>query len=104
MRKQKRKSNARCKNNSMVQAHVFISGYVQGVGFRYFVRSNAKKLGIVGWVRNTEDNGVETVFCGDKKKIEEMLSLCRKGPMLADVKQFGFEWETPEVFKDFLIL
>ena len=71
---------------------------------RYFIKKNAQELGITGWVHNAEDGGVEAVFCGDKKKIEEMIALCRQGPMLADVKHFGFEWETPEVFKDFLIL
>lgn len=87
----------------MVQAHVFISGYVQGVSFRYFVKSNAKKIGLTGWVCNTEDGGVEAVFCGDKMKIEEMITLCRQGPMLAEVKQFGFEWENPETFDGFTI-
>ena len=87
----------------MFQAHVFISGVVQGVSFRYFVKTNAQKLELTGWVRNTEDGGVEAVFCGDKKKIEEMIELCRKGPMLAVVKQVGFEWEEPGVFDGFEI-
>ena len=87
----------------MQQAHIFISGFVQGVSFRYFVKSNAQKLGLKGWVRNTEDGGVEAVFTGEKEKIEEMIKLCRKGPMLAEVKQVGFEWEDPEQFSDFII-
>lgn len=86
----------------MKQAHVFISGTVQGVGFRYFVRSNAKKLGLTGWVRNTEDGGVEAVFQGEGEKIEEMIGVCRKGPMLSEVEQIGFEWEEiEETFSDF---
>jgi len=88
----------------MKQAHVFISGYVQGVSFRYFIKTNARKFGLTGWVRNTEDSGVEAVFCGAKEKIEDMIALCRKGPMLAEVKHLGFEWEEPETFKDFTIL
>lgn len=88
----------------MQQAHVFISGTVQGVGFRYFVRSNAQKLGLTGWVRNTEDGGVEAVMQGDKEKIEEMIGLCRKGPMLSEVEHIGFEWEEEEEkFDDFRI-
>jgi acylphosphatase len=87
----------------MQQAHIFISGYVQGVSFRYFVKTNASKLGLTGWVRNTEDGGVEAVFSGEKEKIEEMISLCRKGPMLAEVKQVGFESEEPEQFNEFQI-
>jgi len=87
----------------MFQSHLFISGIVQGVSFRFFIKSNAKKLGLTGWVRNTEDEGVEAVFCGEKKKIEEMISLCRKGPFLAIVKHVGFDWEEPENFQDFTI-
>lgn len=87
----------------MQQAHIFISGRVQGVSFRYFVKTNAQKFGLTGWVRNTEDGGVEAVFNGDKKDIEEMISLCRNGPMLAEVKQVGFEWEEAERFEEFTI-
>lgn len=87
----------------MKQAHIFISGQVQGVSFRYFVKTNAKKLGVTGWVRNTEDGGVEAVFTGEKEKVEELIALCRKGPMLAEVKQVGFDWEDWEAFDDFTI-
>jgi acylphosphatase len=88
----------------MNQAHIFISGSVQGVGYRYFVRSTAQKLGLTGWVRNTEDGGVEAVFQGKKEKIEEMIGLCRKGPFLAEVKQLGVDWEeAEEELKDFTI-
>jgi acylphosphatase len=88
----------------MQQAHVFISGTVQGVGYRYFVRSNARQLGLTGWVRNVEDGGVESVFQGSKEKIEEMIALCRKGPMLSEVEHIGFEWEeAEETFSEFSI-
>lgn len=87
----------------MNQAHVFISGFVQGVSFRQFVKSNAKQRSLTGWVHNTEDGGVEAVFCGEKEKIEKMIKLCRKGPMLAEVKHLGFDWEEPESFQDFSI-
>lgn len=87
----------------MIQAHVFISGTVQGVGYRYFVRSNAKKLGLTGWVRNVEDGGVEAVLQSSassdqeaKDKIEEMVALCRQGPILSEVEHIGFEWEEGE--------
>lgn len=80
----------------MKQAHVFISGVVQGVGYRYFVKNNAQKLGLTGWVRNAEDGGVEAVFQGEEKVIEEMIAVCKKGPFLSVVKQVGFEWEEGE--------
>lgn len=89
----------------MKRAHVFISGSVQGVGYRYFVKSNAQKLGITGWVRNSEDGGVEAVFQGDEKAIEQLVAICKKGPMLAEVSHIGFEWEEGEEKRsDFVIL
>ncbi len=62
----------------MLTAHVFISGSVQGVGYRGFVKSNAQKLGLTGWVRNTEDGGVEVTLQGEKEKIERLVELCKK--------------------------
>ena len=80
----------------MKQAHVFISGAVQGIGYRYFVKSNAKQLGLTGWVRNTEDGGVEAVFQGEQEAIEKMIGICKQGPFMAEVKQIGVDWEDPE--------
>ncbi|HDD46355.1 MAG TPA: acylphosphatase, partial [Candidatus Aenigmarchaeota archaeon] len=69
-----------------VRAHVFISGDVQGVGFRSFVYNNALSLGVKGFVRNLNDGRVEAVFEGEKSKVERMIDLCRKGPLLAWVR------------------
>lgn len=77
----------------MSQAHILISGFVQGVGFRYFIRRNAVELGLKGWVRNTPDNRVEAVFQGSKEDIENMIQLCKNGPFLAEVKNVEVEWE-----------
>lgn len=79
-----------------MQAHVFISGFVQGVGFRYFVVREAEKLGLTGWVRNTPDNRVETVLQGQKSAIEKMIEKCHEGPMLSSVKEVDVEWENEE--------
>jgi len=92
------------RGEEVTQAHVFISGSVQGVGYRQFVRSNARKLGLTGWVRNTEDGGVEAVLQGEQDVIEQLIALCRKGPFLAEVKQIGFAWEErEEQFQEFVI-
>lgn len=87
----------------MKQAHVFISGRVQAVGYRYFVKQSARKFGITGWVRNTENGGVEAVFQGDEKVIEQLIELCKKGPFMADVKNVELDWEEGEPMKDFVI-
>ena len=80
----------------MKQAHVFVSGSVQGVGYRQHVKQTARKLGLTGWVRNTEDGGVEAVFQGEESMIDVMIEQCKKGSMLSEVEHCGFEWEEAE--------
>ena len=70
----------------MIRAHLIISGFVQGVGFRYYIKEKADKLGLVGWVRNASDGRVEAVFEGTKKAVEEMIVCCKRGPFLASVR------------------
>lgn len=88
----------------MQQAHVFISGRVQGVSYRYFVLQNAQELGITGWVRNIDDGRVEAVFQGEKGHIDQMLALCKEGPSLAEVNHIDNTWEEgKELFDQFSI-
>ena len=77
----------------MKSAHVFISGFVQGIGFRQFILRQAQDLRLTGWVRNVSDGRVEAVFQGEKDKVERVIALCRKGPFLAEVKSVDVEWE-----------
>ena len=74
-------------------ARVFVSGFVQGVGCRQFIKRNAIKLGLTGWVKNLPDNRVEAVLQGRMKDIEKMILLCRKGPFLSEVKNIEVLWE-----------
>ena len=87
-------------------AHVFITGFVQGVGYRQFVRHHALKLELTGWVKNLSDNRVEAVLQGRIEDVEKMVLLCRKGPFLSEVDDVMVEWEenTEETFKTFEIL
>lgn len=77
----------------MQQAHIFISGFVQGVGFRQFIKRLAGEKQIAGWARNTQDGRVEAVFQGREQDIDQLIQHLRKGPMLAGVKHIVIEWE-----------
>ena len=57
----------------IIQAHIFYSGMVQGVGFRYTVQRFAGGLGLTGWVRNLPDRRVEALVEGKKDDIDELL-------------------------------
>ena len=72
--------------------HIFISGFVQGVGFRQFIQRIAQDLGLTGWVRNIPDNRVEAVFAGPKENIEKIISVCKKGPFLSEVRDVEVLW------------
>lgn len=88
-----------------MQAHIFISGFVQGVGYRQFVKRNAKDLVLTGWVKNLPDGRVEALFKGSKKQINKIIELCKKGQFLSEVEDVVVEWEeAKENYSDFVIL
>jgi acylphosphatase len=62
-----------------------LTGRVQGVGFRWFVRGHAQALGVRGWVANTWDGAVEVVGMGSPETLDELARLLAKGPPAARV-------------------
>lgn len=61
--------------------HCLVEGRVQGVGFRAFVASNARRLGLTGWVRNVPDGrSVEVVAEGESGRLGDLIQLLRLGP------------------------
>ena len=89
----------------IVRAHLFISGRVQGVGFRASTEEEARRIGdLVGWVKNLADGRVEAVLQGPRDKVEKLVQWCRKGPSTAEVtnverkdEPFANEFKTFEV-------
>ena len=77
----------------MVRAHVFITGRVQGVSYRYYTREQAMALGVNGWVKNLIDSRVEAVFEGEEKKVREMIAWCWDGSPSAQVSKVEVSWE-----------
>lgn len=77
-----------------------ISGIVQGVGFRYAMMSQARLLGVAGWVRNRRDGSVEAMIAGDAIQIEAILEWSREGPAGAVVADVMVETASGE-FADF---
>ena len=78
-------------------AHVFISGFVQGVGYRQFIKRSARTLNLTGWAKNLSDNRVEAVFQGSKERIEKIIPICKKGSFLSEVKDVQITYEDTEI-------
>jgi acylphosphatase len=84
-----------------IRAHVFVTGRVQGVGYRYATVETASQLGLSGWVRNLPDSRVEAVFEGKREIVEEMVRWCHEGPPAAMVKEVALEYEELEGLQGF---
>ena len=66
--------------------HVRISGRVQGVGFRWFVREEARRLGLSGWVMNLPGGDVEVRAGGESSSLQRLRRALEVGPTGATVE------------------
>jgi acylphosphatase len=64
----------------------FISGHVQGVGFRWFVEKHAREIGLRGWVRNEDDGRVQVYGAGTTDQLNRLAALLHQGPRMASVR------------------
>jgi acylphosphatase len=87
----------------MERRHVFIYGFVQGVGFRFSVERAARSRSVSGWVRNRPDGAVEAVFEGEREDVEALLEFCRHGPRGAQVERVDVEEESAQGLTDFRV-
>lgn len=84
--------------------HAFVSGRVQGVYFRQTTRQVARRLGLVGWVRNLPDGRVEVLAQGPAPQVEQLVEWLWHGPPAAAVSGVESEVVSPDGrLRDFLI-
>ena len=69
-----------------------IAGRVQGIGFRYFAFEEARRLGLVGYVRNTRDGGVRVYAEGPRGRLEQFLRALEQGPQGSRVREVRVSW------------
>lgn len=77
------------------RAHVLVSGRVQGVGFRFYTREEARRFRLCGFVRNLPDGRVEAIFEGEDDAVEALVTWCRSGPPGSRVTGVSVSSEPP---------
>ena len=65
---------------------------MQGVGFRWFVRREARRLELDGWVANESDGSVRFVADGPREVLEALLEAVREGPPASQVEPVLVNW------------
>lgn len=75
-----------------LRLEAYIYGIVQGVGFRFFVLTNARKLGLTGYVENMWDGSVHVVCEGTKDNLLQLVELLKKGPHSARVEKVKYSF------------
>ncbi|MBC7251708.1 MAG: acylphosphatase [Anaerolineae bacterium] len=73
--------------------HAIVHGIVQGVNFRYYTALEARRLGVVGYVRNQWDGTVEVVAEGERPLLEKLLLFLHQGPRWAVVERVDVQWQ-----------
>lgn len=83
---------------------LYITGAVQGVFFRSFIKTNAEKLNVKGFTRNLEDGRVEIFLEGNSDDVNKMMELCKTGPKHSQIRNVEEKLEKFQDFKNFKIL
>ena len=76
----------------IISSHIYISGRVQGVGYRDFAQRRAAGLQLNGYARNLADGRVEIEVEGERAKIEELIRMLWQGPPRAKVASVDVSW------------
>jgi len=77
---------------------LYITGSLQSLFYRTFIKENADKLNVRGFLRNREDGRVEIFLEGNSENVDAMSLICKRGPKHAIIRSVE---EKPERFQDF---
>ena len=83
---------------------LYLTGSVQGIFFRAFIKENAERHNVKGFVRNLEDGRIEIFLEGNPDGVNKMIEISKKGPRHAQIRKVTMKSEIFQDFKSFKIL
>jgi len=83
---------------------LYIEGTVQGVFYRAFIKENAERYNVKGFVRNLEDGRVEIFLEGNANEVNKMMEIAKKGPKHSQIRNVRIKPEKFQDLKSFKIL
>lgn len=83
-------------NEAKQAKRYFVSGMVQGVGYRYFTLDAAEQLRVSGFVRNLRDGRVEVYAMGTRQQHSELRAMLERGPRFSSVSEVLEEAAIPD--------
>ncbi len=79
-------------SNNLSRAEIIVTGKVQGVGFRQFVKKEAEKIDVKGFTENTDDGNVRIIAEGFKSQLNDLLKTVKSGSEYSAVEECRIEW------------
>ncbi len=83
---------------------IFITGTVQGIFFRNFIKEQAEKLELKGFVRNLDDGRIEVISEGRDENVNQLVEKCKQGPPQSEIKDVQVQELKHQSFDSFKIL
>ena len=77
---------------------LLLTGAVQGMFFEQFIKENAEKLDVRGFMRKLDDGKVEIFIEADNVNVDSMFEVCKKGSQHSQIRSIE---QKPERFQDF---
>ena len=83
---------------------LYIEGTVQGIFFREFIKENAERYNVKGFVRNLDDGRIEVFLEGNTDDVKKMIEICQKGPKHSQIRDVEIKEERFQDLKSFKVL
>jgi len=83
---------------------LYLTGNFQVLVFNAYIKENAERNNLKGFLRNLEDGRIEIFIEGDHRNIEKMIEICKKGTRQSKINNLDEKEESFQDFKEFKVL